>query len=52
MKPKRVRKNRQAWPNNIGPWIERLPTEQRAPALSTLCTGSVGTEKDRSEKGR
>ena len=30
MKPKRVRKNGQAWPNNIGPWLEKLPAEQRA----------------------
>jgi hypothetical protein len=45
MKPKRVRKNGQAWPNNIGPWIERLPTEQRAQLFQRAAQAQWGPKK-------
>jgi hypothetical protein len=45
MKPKRVRKNGQAWPNNIGPWIEKLPAEQRTQLFRRAARAQWGPEK-------
>jgi hypothetical protein len=36
MKPKRVRKNGQAWPNNIGPWLEQAAVEDGIAAYENL----------------
>jgi hypothetical protein len=33
MKPKRVRKNRKAWPNHVEAWIASLSAEQCAPLV-------------------
>ena len=45
MKPKRVRKNGQAWPNNIGPWLEKLPREQRAQLFQRAARAQWGPKK-------
>jgi hypothetical protein len=50
MKPKRVRKNGQAWPNNIGPWLEKLPAEQRAQLFQGAARAQWGPKKQELQK--
>ena len=50
MKPKRVRKNGQAWPNNIGPWLEKLPAEQRTQLFQRAARAQWGPKKQEPKK--
>jgi integrase len=50
MKPKRVRKNGQAWPNNIGPWLEKLPVEQRTQLFQRAARAQWGPKKTEPKK--
>ena len=50
MKPKRVRKNGQSWPNNIGPWLENLPVEKRAELFQRAARAQWGPEQQEPKK--
>lgn len=45
MEPKRVRKNRQPWPNNVGAWIANLSAEQRTQLVQRAARAQWGPEK-------
>jgi integrase len=45
MKPKRVRKDRQPWPNNVGAWIDSLSAEQRTQLVQRAARAQWGPEK-------
>ena len=50
-KKRGARKNGKPWPNNIGPWLEKLPADKRAElfqrAARTVGTGEAGAEEGR-----
>ena len=51
MKRKRgARKNGKPWPNNIGPWLEKLPAEKRAQLFQRAARAQWGPEKQEPKK--
>ena len=50
MKPKRIRKNGQPWPNNIGRWADTLTAEQRADHFKSGPRAQWGPEKEPPKK--
>lgn len=50
MKKKRVRKNGQPWPNNIGRWFETLNAEQRAELFTKTTRAQWGPKKEKPKK--
>jgi integrase len=50
MTPKRVRRGGQPWPNNIGPWLEKLPVEKRAQLFQRAAHAQWGPEKQEPKK--
>ena len=51
MKRKRgARKNGKPWPNNIGPWLEKLPAEKRAQHFQRAARAQWGPEKQEPKK--
>jgi hypothetical protein len=44
-KKREARKNGKPWPNNIGPWLEKLPAEKRAELFQSAARAQWGPEK-------
>jgi hypothetical protein len=47
-----ARKNGKPWPNNIGPWLEKLPAEKRAELFQRAARAQWGTGEAGTEEGR
>ena len=45
-----ARKNGKPWPNNIGPWLEKLPAEKRAELFQRAARAQWGPEKQEPKK--
>ena len=50
MKKKRVRKNGQPWPNNIGRWFGTLNPDQRAELFTKTTRAQWGPKKQKPKK--
>jgi hypothetical protein len=44
------RKNGKSWPNNIGPWFERLPADKRAQLFQRAARAQWGPKKQEPKK--
>jgi hypothetical protein len=45
-----ARKNGKPWPNNIGPWLEKLPADKRAELFQRAARAQWGPEKQEPKK--
>ena len=45
-----ARKNGKPWPNNIGPWLEKLPAEKRVQLFQRAARAQWGPEKQEPKK--